>query len=216
MNHCFRSIGFVVGLVALLFCSACKPSLGSADPQERRRAVERYVDVPDLLMRIAQSDPDPLVCAAAVEKIHDPALLEQLARNTDGSWGKDFALTRITDQAALARIARAGNYEAVVRVTDDKFLAEIARYAGSSVVRSLAINRLKDDALLKALYEGTGEYDIQRRFILDRRIELRGREAIMRERGADEPAREETPEAAEEAPESEGQGGAETPVAPAE
>ena len=104
---------------------------------------------------------------AQVKASNDQVFLERMARNPDNSFDvQEAAIKKLTDQTALAGIARDGNsrmQEAAVRkLTNQPVLAEIARNDRTLWIRIAAVETMTDRGLLSKIAKEHEEREVRR------------------------------------------------------
>jgi hypothetical protein len=132
----------------------------------------------DLIVSLAKDDPDARVRRAAVSRLHDAAVLADIARNESDGAVRDHAVAQLAEQGAkhdpgvalsavaalvslgrereLVNLAKAAGPEATRRaalagVRDEKALGSIARNAAEPSARLLAVERLTDPLEIEAV-----------------------------------------------------------------
>lgn len=132
-----------------LVCSVCKQT----------RTIDEVTDHASLV-EIAKNDSDIRVRIKAAEKLNDKPLiayLNELRIVRKAIWSDDwddyYAVTRLTDQALLADVAKnaihiLGRKFAVQKLTDQAALIDLAKNSGCVEVRVLAVEKVKDQAVL--------------------------------------------------------------------
>ena len=89
----------------------------------------------------------------AAKKIHDPALLKDVAEGASSSYVRDVAVERIFDQTALAKIATSAargetRLAALKNLSDQAVLAQVGRTDAEPLVRAAAVEKVTDQAVL--------------------------------------------------------------------
>jgi len=157
-----------------------QPKHKHSDPSVRVEGVHEidHESEGDLIVSLAKDDPDARVRRAAVSRLHDPAVLADIARNESDGAVRDHAVAQLVEQASkhdtgvalsavaalvslgrereLANLAKAAGPEATRRaalagVRDEKALGSIARNAAEPSARLLAVERLTDQSEIEAV-----------------------------------------------------------------
>lgn len=123
------------------------------DAGVRRVAIKKLED-PTILARIAREDPDESLRQIAAEKA--AGILIGAAVSDGAEEDCQLALEQITDERALAEVAKTAFHKAiraraVERLTDEKALAEVARNAKEPQVRVDALHTIVDIAVLRSV-----------------------------------------------------------------
>lgn len=123
------------------------------DAGVRRVAIKKLED-PTILARIAREDPDESLRQIAAEKAS--GILIGAAVSDGVEQDCQLALEQITDERALAEVAKTASHKAVrsgavARLTDEKALADVARNAKEAQVRIDALRLIVDIAVLRSV-----------------------------------------------------------------
>ncbi len=157
-----------------------QPKHKHSDPSVRVEGVHEidHESDGDLIVSLAKDDPDARVSRAAVSRLHDAAVLADIARNESDTGVRDHAVSQLVERALrhdegvalaavsalvslgrdreLTTVAKATGPESVRRaalagVRDEKGLGSIARNAMEPSARLLAVERLTDQSELEAV-----------------------------------------------------------------
>jgi hypothetical protein len=112
------------------------------------------------LTEIARRDPDMKIREAALRKLSDPSLLNELAGDERDEALRTFIRRRVSELSVRRAIeARddADAVDAVDRVTDPKLLTDIVRKAQSAAARQRAFLRLEDARSLVGVAQKAGD-----------------------------------------------------------
>src|SRR5437016_746491 len=161
-----------------------RPRWRHRDPEVRAAAVrEMGPEDQPRLGAIARSDPDAGVRRIAIKKLEDAHLLEGLAASEADPAIRDLAaerlaevrvaiasstrspaeceaaLSRLTDERSVARVAISGGHESVrqaalARVSGDRLLRDVVKGATDPAIRRAALDRIQDAAVLRSIAVG--------------------------------------------------------------
>jgi uncharacterized protein YkvS len=143
-----------------------RPAWNSKNPDSAVKAVAKIKDEAKLA-RIAKEAWCWQACVAAVERITNPVLLADVARNDKGySDVRKAAVERLTDQSVLVDVARNDKcffvrLAAVERLTDPSVLADVARNDNDNDVRKAAVERLTDQSVLAYVARNDKYYSVR-------------------------------------------------------
>lgn len=137
----------------------------SPDSSLRRNAASLVA--PRLASRIAFSDPDSGVRAAAVARIDEPLQLYELASSDHDELVREKSMALLTDQDLLARLALAESVSermaarAVGRVSDQDLLGLIAWLTPSQTIRWTAEHRILDKRAYSVLRSRSANWSVK-------------------------------------------------------
>lgn len=92
-----------------------------------------------------------MIREASIAGIRDQGILEKLAREDASEAVRDAAISALTDQPALARIAAGSSPQALAamrQLQDRQLIIKVAQSATSQAVRELAVERIDDRVTL--------------------------------------------------------------------
>lgn len=142
-----------IGVAALAAASAA--TLAGADIEKLAQQCVRGDDRPCMkLLNLARTDDDPAVRKAAVDALPGQAFFIAVAKEAQYHDSRVWAIDKVTDQSALAGLARDSGPVAklaVLRLTDQNVLANVANEAAEEEAAVAAIGRLTSQPLLAIL-----------------------------------------------------------------
>lgn len=145
-------------LACIPLLAGCAPRLDSADPSQRRAALEKVTDQ-TILIKFALTDVEPDVRADVVERVTDQAVLGKIVLEDTSNEVTSAAFPHVTDQKVLLQIALHGQDEVIRRqafekLTDQAVLTELALNTDNVAI----VQKLTDHAdLLKIAQESNSD-----------------------------------------------------------